>query len=154
MEMPKEFALLMTEVADRSYLTTIGDDGYPRTRAMLNLRNPSLYPTLADLFAAHRDDFLVYFSTNLSSHKVREIPENPRGCAYYCHPKRWRGAALVGDLEVERDAAVRHGLWHEEWTVYYPGGVDDPDYAVLCLRPRRVSGWNGRETFEFELGRP
>ena len=118
---------------------------------MMN-QNPSLYPALGDLFAAHRDDFLVYFSTNASSSKLRGIAANPRGCAYYCHPKRWRGVALIGDLDVVADAAVRRTLWHDEWKVYYPGGVDDPDNAVLCLRPYCISGWNGHETFEFVLG--
>ncbi len=152
MDTPREFALLVMEVADRAYLTAIGKEGYPVTRAMLNLRNPSLYPALVDTFAGHRDDFLVHFTTNTSSGKVREIPANPHGCAYYCHPRRFRGVALVGDLEVSRDASLRHALWHDDWTVYYPGGVEDPDYTVVSLHPRAVRGWSGAERFEFALG--
>jgi len=34
--------------ADVKYVTTIGTDGYPRTRAMLNLRNREQYPDEAD----------------------------------------------------------------------------------------------------------
>jgi general stress protein 26 len=148
----REFARLVMEVADRAYLTAVGADGYPVTRAMLNLRNSSLYPGLLDVFARHRDDFLVHFSTNTSSAKVREIPLNSRGCAYYCHPKRYRGVALVGDLEISRDATLRRALWQNEWIVYYPGGVDDPDYTVVTLRPRSVRGWSGAERFEFAPG--
>ena len=52
--LPQELARLIVEVADRAYLTTMADDGYPRTRAVLNLRNPSLYPDQVDLFDRHR----------------------------------------------------------------------------------------------------
>ncbi len=147
----REFARLTTEVADRAYLTTVGADGYPRTRAMLNLRNPSLYPSLSGLFAAHRDDLLVYFGTNTASHKVGEIAACARGCAYYCHPTRWHGVSLIGDLEVTRDRELRILLWQDAWTAYYPAGVEDPDYSVVVLRPHAVSGWNGREAFRYDL---
>lgn len=45
---------LIVEVADRAYLTMMADDGYPRTRAVLNLRNPSLYPDQVGPFDRHR----------------------------------------------------------------------------------------------------
>ena len=147
-----ELTLLLMEVADRAYLTTVSEDGYPRTRAILNLRNPSLYPKQAALFATHRKDLLVYISTNTPSAKVRQIERDPRGCVYYCHPTRWRGVSLIGDLEVTRDDEIRHALWNEGWEIYYPKGIDDPDYAVVTLRPRRVEGWSGEGKFEFAVG--
>jgi len=149
---PQELARLIVEVADRAYLTTMADDGYPRTRAVLNLRNPSLYPDQADLFDRHRQDFLVYVTTNTSSTKVAQIRRDPRGSLYYCHPKRYRGVLLVGDLAVIDDSALRHALWNESWTIYYPGGPDDPDHTVLRLSPRRVEGWHGSGKFDLALG--
>jgi len=147
----QELARLIVEVADRAYLTTMAEDGYPRTRAVLNLRNPSLYPDQADLFDRHRQDFLVYISTNTSSAKVAQILRDPRGSLYYCHPKRYRGVLLVGDLAIVDDSVLRRALWNESWTMYYPGGPDDPDHTVLCLSPRRVEGWNGSSRFDFTL---
>jgi general stress protein 26 len=148
----REFALLLTEVADRAYLTTLGEDGYPRTRAILNLRNPSLFPRQTELFALHRKDLVTHVSTNTSSSKTRQVERHPRGCIYYCHPTRWRGVALIGDLEVTRDAELRHALWNDGWEIYYPKGVDDPDYAVITLRPLRVEGWTGGDRMAFEVG--
>jgi general stress protein 26 len=147
----QELARLIVEVADRAYLTTMADDGYPRTRAVLNLRNLSLYPDQANLFDRHREDFLVYISTNTSSAKVAQILRDPRGSLYYCHPKRYRGVLLVGDLAIVDDSALRRALWNESWTMYYPGGPDDPDHTVLRLSPRRVEGWNGSSRFDFTL---
>jgi general stress protein 26 len=147
----QELARLIVEVADRAYLTTMAEDGYPRTRAVLNLRNLSLYPDQANLFDRHREDFLVYISTNTSSAKVAQILRDPRGSLYYCHPKRYRGVLLVGDLAIVDDSALRRALWNESWTMYYPGGPDDPDHTVLRLSPRRVEGWNGSSRFDFTL---
>jgi len=83
---------------------------------------------------------------------VAQIRRDPRGSLYYCHPKRHRGVLLVGDLAVIDDSALRHALWNESWTMYYPGGPDDPDYTVLRLSPRRVEGWHGSGRFDFTLG--
>lgn len=147
----REFTLLLTEVANRAYLTTVGEDGYPRTRAITNLRNPSLFPKQVELFALHRKDLVAYVSTNTSSAKVRQVERNPRGCIYYCHPTRWRGVALIGDLEVTRDAELRRALWCDGNEIYYPQGVDDPDYSVITLRPRWVEGWTGDDRMGFAL---
>ena len=152
MDHPQEFARLLMEVADRAYLSTIGEDGFPHTRAILNLRNPAIYPHLAELFDAHRDDFLVYVTTNTSSAKVRQIRQDPRGSVYYCHPKRFRGVLLVGEIEIVDSSSIRHTLWTDGWEVYYHGGADDPDHTVLRLRPTYASGWSGSERFEFRIG--
>jgi pyridoxamine 5'-phosphate oxidase len=152
MDHPEEFTRLLMEVADRAYLTTMGEDGYPRTRAILNLRNPALYPNLADLFDEHREDFLVYVGTNTSSAKVRQIQRDPRGSIYYCHPKRFRGVLLIGEIELVDDPSVRHALWTDGWEIYYPSGRDDPDYAVLRFLPHSMEGWSGSERFGFAVG--
>lgn len=120
---------------------------------MLNRRNPSLYPKSADPVAAY-DDLLVYFTTNTSSRKVSDISNDPCGRAYYCHPRRRRGMALVGDLAETRNREVRHPLRRDDWKAYYPCDVEDPDYAVIRLRPRTARGWDGRMTAGLSLGMP
>jgi general stress protein 26 len=54
-------------------------------------------------------------------------------------------------LEVVDDAAIRHALWQENWTMYYPGGVDDPENTVLRLVPQMLRGWAKKERFEMNL---
>ena len=151
MACPQEFARLLMEVADRAYLTTIAADGFPHTRAILNLRNPSLYPSAAAVFAPHREDFLIYVTTNTSSLKVRQVIENPRGSVYYCHPTRYRGVLMVGRLRVVDDATLRRNLWVDGWEMYYPQGPNDPDHTILALEPHIVMGWDGEMRFEFEV---
>ena len=95
---------------------------------------------------------LVYFSTNTSSHKLRQIKADPRVSVYYCNPGQFHGLMLSGDIEVIDDSALRQALWNEGWERYYPGGPDDPDHTVLRLRPKRAMGWYNASRFEFGIG--
>lgn len=139
------------ETSGAAYLTTLGPDGYPRTRAMLNLRTRRQYPHLHALFEQHRDDLLVYCSTNTSSAKLRQIRADPKASVYYCNPDRFEGVMVAGDLEIMDDSALRHALWTEGWERYYPGGPDDPDHTVLRLKPKFVEGWWSARRFAFGL---
>jgi general stress protein 26 len=143
--------LELMETAPAVYLTTIGDDGYPHTRAMLNLRNREQYPRHTHLYTAHQDDLMVYLSTNTSSGKIAQIQASPKACLYYCHPLDFCGMALVGDIEIVDDLGIKRALWNEGWEKYYPGGVEDPDNMVLRLYPTRASGWRNFSRFEFAI---
>ena len=147
----KDVSVELIETAEAAYLTTIGQDGYPHTRAMLNLRNRQQYPNQVHLFTQHQDDLMVYFSTNTSSNKIRQIESNPRVCVYYCHPKQFHGLMLSGDIEIVDDSEIREALWNEGWKRYYPGGPDDPDHTVLRLDPKLATGWYRSSRFEFSL---
>ncbi len=116
-------------------LTTMDADGWPSTRAMLNLRNIESYPGLISIFATHREDLVVYFTTNTSSGKTGQIAQNEKASVYYCNPSEWRGLMLGGAISLVSDQKLKERIWQENWTMYYPGGVHDPDYAILCLVP-------------------
>jgi general stress protein 26 len=138
--------------ADVVYLTSIGADGYPRTRAMLNLRNREQYPDQVGIYANHDADLMTYVTTNTGSQKRTELEANPRICLYYCHPAEFFGVSLVGDVEIVDDTAIKESLWVDWWERYYPTGkADDPDFTLLRLRPIEVRGWNQSEKFAFEL---
>jgi general stress protein 26 len=141
----------LIETAEAAYLTTIGEDGYPHTRAMLNLRNRTQYPKQVDLFASHQDDLMIYFSTNTSSRKLDQIRSNSKVCVYYCHPSQFRGLMLAGDIEIIDDSGVRKALWNDGWERYYPSGPDDPDHTALRLYPKLAQGWYESSRFEFIL---
>jgi len=148
----KKASVKLMETAQAAYVTTIGPGGYPYTRAMFNLRNTERFPGQVQLFAAHQDDLLVYFSTNTSSQKIAQIKADPRVSVYYCNPGEFHGVMLSGDVEVVDDSELRHALWNEGWERYYPGGPDDPDHTALRLRPKRVMGWYKASRFEFGIG--
>jgi len=148
----KEACLELMETADGAYLSTIGADGYPHTRVVFNLRNREQFPEQAPLFAPHRDDLMIYISTNTSSSKLREIKANPRVSVYYCDSKRFRAVMLAGKIEIVENPEVKEALWNEGWERYYPTGVGDSDYTVLRLFPTYATGWVESSRFEFALG--
>ena len=139
--------------ADAVYLTALGVDGYPRIRAMLNLRNKLQYPNHVHLYEGHDDDFMVYVSTNTSSKKRKDIEANPRIGLYYCRPREFFGMSLVGDVEIVEDAAIKEAVWADGWERYFPttGRADDPDYTLLRLYPKSARGWNHSEKFAFGI---
>lgn len=137
--------------AQAAILTTVDGDGFPCTRAMLNLRNTEMYPGLKTFFKKMDDTLSTYFTTNTSSEKMQQIQNNNRVSVYYCNPESFHGVMLSGRIEIIEDMNVKKSLWQKEWTVYCPDGVEDPDNAVLRLRPDSIRGWSGSDTFELSL---
>lgn len=150
----KQNCLELMETSEAAYLATIDASGFPCIRAVTNLRRREEWPGLAPFFEKHRDDFLVYILTNTSSNKVRQVAANPAGSIYYCCPAKFHGLMLEGFIEVVEDDNFKRGFWQPGWERYYAGGPEDPDYALLRLRPLRASGWWEERTFAFSLPQP
>lgn len=144
----------LMEIAEAAYVTTIDHDGFPQTRAMFNLRRKEQFPGLAALFKDHRDDFLVYLTTNTSSPKIAHIKKNPKVSIYYCKPSEFRGLMLSGEIEIVTERAEKENVWQKGWEMYYPGGVNDPDHTVLRLRPRKAKHYHQLDSFQFDLKGP
>jgi len=148
----RKLCLHLLETGWPAYVTTVDEKGFPQTRAMFSLRNQERYPKLISLFAKHRDDFMMLFSTNTSSTKVAEIQARPAACVYYCIPEVTQGVMFGGEIEVVDDSALKKEIWHDGMERYYPLGYDDPDHTVLRLIPSVAKGWTGSMTFRLELG--
>ncbi len=147
----REMCLNLLDNAWPAYLATGGEEG-PLIRAMFSLRNKERFPKLIPFFANHRDDFMIVFSTNTSSTKIRDIEKNPAVSVYYCMPEEWKGVSFSGRIEIVQDPELKKAIWHDGWERYYPGGYDDPDHTVLRLIPTIARGWTGSSTFRIELG--
>ena len=117
-------------------LTTIDKNGFPATRAMLNLRNKRDFPHLAALYKAERNPLTVYLTTNTSSAKFAEIQQNAKACLYYCEAGAFHGVLLQGTIEIVADNELRRKAWMKGWEVYYPAG--DSDYTLLRFVPNKL----------------
>ena len=75
----------------------------------------------------------LYFTTNTSSKKVRQYAENDKACVYFCKrgPFRYRGACIIGTMEVRTDPKTKEEIWRPGDKMFYKQGVTDPDYCVL-----------------------
>lgn len=121
------------------FLGSVDGSGFPNVKAMLTPRK--------------REGIRVfYFHTNTSSMRVGQYQKDPHACLYACDKRFFRGAMLVGTMEVLEDSAHKEMLWQEGDTMYYPLGVTDPDYCVLrftAARGRFYSHFSS-ESFEIE----
>ena len=58
---------------------------------------------------------------------------NPNACIYFYHKGliKYVGVMLKGKMEVLTDQEAKDMIWCKGDTMFYKGGVTDPDYCVL-----------------------
>ena len=101
-----------------SFIGSVDRNGFPNMKAMLPPRKREGIKSF-------------WFSTNTSSMRVAQYRENPNACIYFMDKRFFRGVMLKGTMEVLEDAASKEMIWQNGDTIYYSGGVTDPDYCVL-----------------------
>ncbi len=131
----------VSNIADKQAIAFIGsvdEAGFPNIKAMLQPRKREGIKTF-------------YFTTNTSSMRVAQYEKDNRACIYFCDRRFFRGVMLRGTMEVLTDSASKEMIWREGDTMYYPGGVTDPDYCVL--RFTAISGryYHNLHSGEFEV---
>ena len=112
---------LIAQMADKqpiAYISSVDQEGFPWTKAMLKPRKREGIKTF-------------YFTTNTFSIRVAQYKANPKASIYFCDAKGFKGMMLRGTMEVLTDAASKEMIWHNGDEQYYPGGVTDPNYCVL-----------------------
>jgi general stress protein 26 len=142
--MDKDFikkGLELIKKAEAAYLTTIDAEGFPSTRAMLNLKNGKQFPKLINFMGKFDKNLTLFFTTNTSSSKVKQINENAKVSVYYCDPQTWHGFMCQGEIEIVKDKAIKDAIWLDGWEMYYPDGKDSDDYAILRLKPTYVKSY-------------
>ncbi len=100
------------------YISSIDEDGFPNTKAMLKPRK--------------RDGIKeIYLTTNTSSLKVKSFKNNSKACLYFCDKRFFRGIMLKGNVEILEDQKIKDMIWQDGDEMYYSKGKTDPDYCVI-----------------------
>ena len=63
----------------------------------------------------------------------------------------FRGVMLKGTMEVLEDATSKEMIWQDGDTMYYPGGVTDPDYCVLKFTAQSGRYYANFNSEDFEV---
>lgn len=121
-----------------AFISSIDEDGFPNTKAMLPPRKREGIHTF-------------YFTTNTSSMRVSQYRENPNACIYFCDKRFFRGVMLIGTVQVLEDSESKEMIWREGDTMYYPGGVTDPDYCVLKVTVTKGRYYSNFKSENFEI---
>ena len=149
-EEAKKLSLELMENSKAVYLTTIDSKGYPITRAMFNIRNKEQFPEFSEYFNSLDNKFEIYISTNTASSKIEQIKNNSKVSIYYCDPEDFKGVMFGGDIEFITDKNIKKKIWLDWWTRYYPKGLDDPDYSLLRLKPKKAQIYYRLQKLQFE----
>lgn len=147
----KQKCLNLMETADAIYLSTNGNDGFPHTRIMSNLRNKEENPISAKFLENDKDDFVIYFATGTSSVKMQHIRANSKVSAYFCNPKEIQTLMLAGEVEEVDDLEFKRKIWQDEWKIHWPKGAEDPELTVIKLLPSFARGMFKEGPFEFKF---
>nr|WP_302600964.1 pyridoxamine 5'-phosphate oxidase family protein [uncultured Acetatifactor sp.] len=121
-----------------SFIASVSEDGFPNLKAMLAPRRR----------IGIRE---FWFSTNTSSMRVAQYRQNPKASIYFYDKRFFRGVMLVGSMEVLEDAASKKMIWQTGDTMYYPGGVTDPDYCVLKFTAQKGRYYASFHSESFEI---
>lgn len=101
-----------------TYISSIDEDGFPNTKAMLPPRK--------------REGIKVfYFTTNTSSMRIKQYKTDSKACIYFCDRRFFRGIMLKGKMEILEDNLSKEMIWKDGDELYYQKGITDPDYCVL-----------------------
>lgn len=139
-------ALSLEREAGFVSLSTHGEEGFPETRMLFNLKHQAVVAgcdSLLPPFGGMERNFSGYIGTNSSSRKTAQIRADGRTCLYYADPEGFRGLGVTGLLEEVADEAVKKALWREGWERYYPQGPKDPDFAVFRFAALRARYYHG-----------
>lgn len=107
----------MEKLIDRagvSIISSVDENGFPNARAMLPPRKREGIKEF-------------YFTTNISSMRVKYYLENCKARIYFFDKRLYRSVMLKGTMEILQDSKTKKMIWHEGDEMYYPEGVTDPD---------------------------
>ncbi|MGE5630125.1 MAG: pyridoxamine 5'-phosphate oxidase family protein [Caulobacteraceae bacterium] len=99
--MEKEYAiqkgLELIKNSKIAMVGTIGSEGYPNIKAMMNLESEGLKK--------------IWFSTNTSTKRVSYLRNNSKACVYYVDSEKFIGLMLIGTIKISQDDELRKRLW-------------------------------------------
>lgn len=129
------------KLADNSktaFISYVDKEGFPVTKAMLKPRERQGIKEF-------------WFSTNTSSNKVKFFRENPKASIYFMDRRFFRGVSLTGTVEVLETSEAKERIWQKGDTLYYRGGVTDPDYCVLKFTAIKGRYYSNFHSEDFEI---
>ncbi len=128
----------LVDKSSTAFISYVDKEGFPITKAMLKPRE--------------RQGIKVFwFSTNTSSNKVKFFRKNPKASIYFVDRRFFRGVSLIGTVEVLETSEAKERIWQEGDTMYYKGGVTDPDYCVLKFTAIKGRYYSNFHSEDFEI---
>ncbi len=117
-KMTKEGVIEFIKRQKTSIISSIDDEGYPWTRALIQPR--------------YIDENNIYFVTYTSSNKVKHYSNNSKASIYFYEKGRdFQGVMIKGNMEVLTDQETKDKFWLPFYKRFYKNGVTDLEYCIL-----------------------
>ena len=121
-----------------SYLSSVDENGYPNTKAMLAPVKREGIKTF-------------YWHTNSPSMRIKQYRNNPKACIYFCDERFFRGVMLKGMMEVIDDKDIKAQIWKDSFSMYYQGRVDGGDFIILRFTAESGRYYSNFHSEDFEI---
>jgi general stress protein 26 len=84
----------------------------------------------------------LWFFTGATSPKTEEVAGEHEVCLSFVDKPGQNYVSVSGFAAVIRDRAKARELWTEDQRAWYPRGLDDPELALLKVRPQQAEYWD------------
>jgi general stress protein 26 len=89
---------------------------------------------------------LLYFFMSKKSDPAQAIDADGLVNLAYAHPGKDRYVSISGSAKLSADDRMKKDLWSKMAQAWFPGGVDDPDLALVEIRIDHAEYWNVEES--------
>jgi len=138
MKNPQETIGNLIDKQSVSFISSIDENGYPNTKAML----PPIKREGIKTF---------YWHTNSPSMRVKQYRNNPKACVYFCDKRFFRGVMLKGKMEVLDDKKIKKAIWKDEFEMYYKGGMNGGDFIIIKFTAESGRYYSNFKSEDFEI---
>ena len=138
MRNPEETIGNLIDKQSISFISSIDENGYPNTKAMLAPVKREGIKT-------------IYWHTNSPSMRVKQYRDNPKACIYFCDKRFFRGVMLKGIVEVVDDIEIKKEIWRDDLSMYYQGGMDGGDFIILKFTAETGRYYSNFKSEDFEI---
>jgi general stress protein 26 len=84
----------------------------------------------------------LWFFTGATSPKTAEVAGEHEVCLCFVDKPAQNYVSVSGLAAIVRDRAKARELWTEDQSAWYPRGLDDPELALLKVRPQQAEYWD------------
>lgn len=88
------------------------------------------------------EDDRLWFFMSRGSQTVADLHDDPSVNVVYADPAKDRYVSVSGRASIVADAAKRQQLWSKAAQAWFPGGIDDPDLALVQVTISQASYWD------------
>ncbi|MDR0232763.1 MAG: pyridoxamine 5'-phosphate oxidase family protein [Dysgonamonadaceae bacterium] len=123
---------------DVSFISSVDENGYPNTKAMLAPVKRNGIKTF-------------YWHTNSPSMRIKQYRNNQKACIYFCDKHSFRGVMLKGIMEVIDDVDIKKEIWKDGFSMYYQGGRDGGDFIILRFTAETGRYYSNFRSEDFDI---